>query len=187
MDLLTLFGTAIALGMDAFAVAAAIAATLPVFTSRHTFRLTWHFGLFQAMMTTIGWFGGEKLAQSTGGMNTWIAFGLLCLLGANMIRNSFGPEERVDDFDPTRGFSLVALSVATSIDALAVGVSLGLMGSRVAAPALIIGLVAIIMTYVGASLGKRAGGHLGSWAERAGGIVLIALGLRILVMDYYFK
>lgn len=183
MDFYTLLGTAVALGMDAFAVAAAIAAALPLFTYRHTFRLIWHFGLFQSLMTALGWFGGEGLSRYTGDSSTWIAFGLLCLLGANMIRNSFGDEERVEGFDPTRGISLVALSLATSIDALAVGVSMGLMSSTIIVPSLFIGVTALIMTFIGTKLGKRLGTHLGQWAERAGGLVLIILGIRLVILS----
>lgn len=180
MNGLTLFGTAVALGADAFAVSAAVAAGLPELTARHTFRLAWHFGLFQALMTVLGWFGGEGLSKIMFGMNYWIAAGLLFFLGAKMIYESRRPEDRARDFDPTRGWSLVALSVATSIDALAVGVSLSLIGVSVWIPALAIGAAALAMSFIGTRLGRRAGAILGQWAERIGGLVLIAIGVRIL-------
>lgn len=181
MDNLTLIGTAVALGTDAFAVAAAVSACLPKLTARHTFRLTWHFGLFQSMMTVFGWLGGEGLSRFTSGANNWIAFGILVLLGLNMIRQSLREEACIEGFDPTRGWSLVGFSVATSIDALAVGMSLSLLRMEILYPALVIGLAALLMTYVGTRLGLRVGMHLGQWAERVGGTVLIALGIRILV------
>jgi putative Mn2+ efflux pump MntP len=181
LDSLTLLGTAVALGMDAFAVAAVVCAGLCVHTARHTFRLAWHFGLFQFLMTVIGWFGGAGMATFTHGLNYWIAFGLLTLLGANMIRQSRHPESRTEGYDPTRGWSLVGLSVATSIDALAVGVSLSLIGMHVWSPALVIGLAALVMTFIGTRLGKHAGTYFGGWAELIGGIVLIAIGVRILL------
>ena len=180
MNGLTLLGTAVALGADAFAVSAAVAAGLPELTARHTFRLTWHFGLFQALMTILGWLGGEGLSAVMFGMNHWIAAGLLFFLGLKMIYESRHPEDRAQDFDPTRGWSLVALSVATSIDALAVGVSLSLIGVSVWIPALAIGLAALVMSFIGTRLGRRAGTILGQWAERIGGLVLIAIGVRIL-------
>lgn len=183
MDGLTLLGTAVALGTDAFAVATAISAALPAFTARHTFRLAWHFGLFQSLMTFLGWVGGEGLSILLSGLNYWVAFGLLLVLGAKMIRESFHPEELTHDFDPTRGWSLVGLSVATSLDALAVGVSLSLIGSQITTPSIVIGLVALLMTFAGTRIGKRAGTHLGQWAERAGGAVLICIGVKILA-DY---
>jgi manganese efflux pump family protein len=161
VDTLTLLGTAVALGMDAFAVGTAVATTLGTITFRHTFRLTWHFGFFQWMMTVLGWCGGEGLSTFLFGVNHWIAFG--------------------EGFDPTRGWSLVGLSVATSIDALAVGITFSLIDMSVWGPALVIGVAALLMTFVGMRLGKTAGEHLGQWAERIGGAVLIVIGARILV------
>ncbi len=181
MDMLTLLGTAIALGTDAFAVSAAVASCLPCLTARHTFRLTWHFGLFQFMMTALGWAGGEALCAFTSGLNYWIAAGILFFLGIKMIYDSRNPETRIKDYDPTRGWSLVGLSVATSLDALAVGISLSLIGISVWWPALCIGLAALVMTFVGTRLGRKAGQLLGQWAERIGGVVLIVIGARRLI------
>jgi putative Mn2+ efflux pump MntP len=167
--------------MDAFAVSAAIAATIPIMTQRHTFRLAWHFGLFQGMMTIMGWLGGAAAADYFSAWNHWVAFFVLTLIGAKMIYESRDSGERVKGADPTRGWSLVMLSVATSLDALALGVSLSLLGVPVARPALLIGLVALIMSYAGAGLGRRAAGSLGAWAEVVGGIILIGIGVKILV------
>ncbi len=168
--------------MDAFAVAAAVSAVLPELTKRHSFRLIWHFGLFQALMTVFGWLGGESFASYTGGLNVWIASGLLALLGLNMLRQSLHQEERAEGFDPTRGWSLMALSVATSIDALAVGITFSLINVDIVSPALIIGFTALIMTYIGTRIGVKAGNYLGKWGERVGGVILIILGLRIAFM-----
>jgi putative Mn2+ efflux pump MntP len=181
MDLLTILGTALALAMDAFAVATAVAAGLPEWTARHTFRLAWHFGLFQAMMPIMGWFGGSALLTFMAAVDHWIAFALLAFLGLRMIWQARDPEDRGQDFDPTRGWSLVILSVATSIDAFAVGVTLGLIGISIWMPSLIIGLVTLVVTYVGTRIGRRSGRYLGQWAERIGGVVLIGIGTRILV------
>lgn len=167
--------------MDAFAVAAVVCAGLSDHTARHTFRLSWHFGLFQFLMTVIGWFGGAGISSFMSGINYWIAFGLLVFIGVNMIRQSGHPEDRTEGYDPTRGWSLIGLSVATSIDALAVGVSLSLIGMPILKPAVVIGVAALIMTFVGTMLGRHAGIRMGSWAERIGGGVLIAIGIRILI------
>ena len=181
VDAITLFITAVALGMDAFAVSAAVAAGLPKVTARHTFRLSWHFGLFQSLMTILGWTGGGALSAFLFDLNYWIAAGLLFFLGGKMIVESGHPERRTEGYDPTRGWSLVGLSVATSIDALAVGVSLSLIGMSVWQPALFIGVAALVMTLIGTYLGRQVGFLMGQWAERIGGAVLIAIGARILI------
>lgn len=98
-----------------------------------------------------------------------------------MIIESLKEDGRETNFDPTRGWSLVGLSVATSIDALAVGLTFGLVGLDVAFPALLIGVTAFVMTLFGALLGKTAGVHLGEWAERIGGLVLIAMGIKFVL------
>jgi manganese efflux pump family protein len=181
MDFLTLIGTALALAMDAFAVSAAVAASLPEVTGRHTFRLAWHFGLFQFLMPVVGWAAGASLAGELARLDHWIAFGLLGLLGGRMIWSSFSSAREPHRDDPTRGLSLIALSVATSIDALAVGVSLGLLRVPIWVPAAVIGLLTAGISFVGTRLGRRVGPALGHWAERVGGLVLIGLGLRILI------
>ena len=132
------------------------------------------------MMTLLGWFGGEALGAFISEINYWLAFVLLVALGLNMIRQSRHPEDRVRDYDPTRGWSLVGLSIATSIDALAVGVSFGLLNAAIPRPALIIGLVALVMTYIGTRVGRKTGAYLGKRAELVGGLVLIGIGINIL-------
>ena len=181
MDTLTLLGTAWALAMDAFAVATAVSATLPNTTARHTFRLAWHFGLFQAGMPIIGWFGGVALSSLISSIDHWLAFLLLVFLGLRMVWKSRHPASRGQEYDPTKGWSLVSLSVATSIDALAVGVSLGLIGVSIWFPSVVIGLVALLLTAVGCLIGRGASHYLGQWAERIGGVVLIGIGTRILL------
>lgn len=179
MDAPTLIGTALALAMDAFAVAIAVSIALDKHTWRHLFRLSWHFGLFQALMPITGWLLGEALVSYIGSLGNWIAFGILCFLGGKMIRESFREEKIVRAIDPTRGMRLVGLSVATSLDAFAVGMSLALLKVSVWLPAAVIGMVALAMTALGMYLGKRAGLYLGEWSERLGGIVLIAIGIKI--------
>lgn len=183
MDLLTLFGTALALAMDAFAVAAVVASGLEKLTFRHTFRLSWHFGLFQAAMPIIGWLGGSAVSSFMATFAHWIAAGLLGFIGLRMIWESRETREQKKGYDPTKGWSLVGLSVATSIDALAVGISLGLMGISIWVPAGVIGAVTIVVTCVGISIGRTAGRLLGPWAERLGGAVLVVIGIRIILQQ----
>lgn len=129
MSLFTLIGIAIALAMDAFAVAVASGACLRPLAFRQVFRLSFHFGLFQGMMPLIGWFTGAAIQVWVSTWAHWIAFALLALIGVNMIRESFVIEQETCEKqrDVTRGIRLVTLSVATSIDALAVGFSLSLL------------------------------------------------------------
>lgn len=179
MDNLTLFGIALALAMDAFAVALGAGVTLQRLTGRHIFRLSFHFGLFQALMPVIGWLAGLTLVQWIAAWDHWIAFGLLSFVGGRMILESFQIEKPATK-DPTRGLTMVILSIATSIDALAVGFSLSLLGVSIWLPAIVIGLVAGALTIIGMLLGGRIGGRWGSRVEIFGGLVLILIGLKIL-------
>lgn len=179
MDTLTLFGIALALAMDAFAVALGAGVTLQRLTGRHIFRLSFHFGLFQALMPVIGWLAGLTLVQWISAWDHWIAFALLSFVGSRMIREAFHEEKPVGT-DPTRGLTMVLLSIATSIDALAVGFSLSLLGVSIWLPAVVIGLVAGALTVAGMLLGDRIGRRWGSRVEIFGGLVLILIGVKIL-------
>lgn len=182
MDVITLLGIAVALAMDAFAVALGTGMTVAPLTGRHLFRLGFHFGLFQALMPIVGWLAGLTIQHWIAAYDHWIAFGLLVGVGGKMIHEAFADEDGSQpDSDPTRGVSLVLLSVATSIDALAVGLSLALLGVSIWGPALVIGLVAGGLTVTGMLLGQRIGAIWGRRVEILGGSVLCAIGLKILV------
>jgi len=183
MDLLSVILIALALAADAFVVALATGVCLPRVGCRRTFRLTWHFGLFQAGMNLVGWGGGLTFRSLIESFAHWLAFLLLLLVGGHMIYEALSRrEEKCVTTDPTRGWSLVLLSVATSIDSLAVGLSFAVLKIEVWLPALIIGLVAALLTGVGLHLGRlvRNASRLGTAAEVAGGLVLIGIGLSIL-------
>lgn len=188
MQLLTVLGIAVALAMDAFAVAIATGVNLKQVSLRQTFRLSWHFGLFQAMMPIIGWSLGTSIQGYIETYAHWLAFGLLALVGTNMLREAVLTDEEDEEEeekprkDATRGMSLVMLSVATSIDALAVGLSMSLLRVSIVAPAVVIGVVAGLFTIVGLHLGKRVArlGRVSIWAEVVGGLVLWLIGLNIL-------
>jgi manganese efflux pump family protein len=178
---LTLIGVAVGLAMDAFAVSIGAGLTLKTVDARQTFRLAWHFGLFQALMPIIGWLAGLSVERWIAPVDHWIAFGLLAVIGGKMIYEALKDDEETRRGDPTKGWSLVLLSVATSIDALAVGLSLALLDVSIWWPAVVIGLVAGAFTTMGMQLGKRFGALLGRRMEVVGGIVLIAIGVKILV------
>lgn len=173
---------AVALAMDAFAVALAVGATLRQVTGRQTFRLAYHFGLFQAVMPVLGWAAGRTFAKSIEAFDHWAAFGLLAFVGSRMIWDAANGVEEGGDRDPTRGVRLIVLSLATSMDALAVGLSLSLLGVAILWPACVIGLVCAALTAGGLHLGRWAGAEarIGRLAGVLGGSVLLAIGVKIL-------
>jgi len=177
----TIVGIAFGLAMDAFAVAIAVGVVLPQLTGRRVFRLAFHFGLFQFLMPVMGWLAGRSLYRWIQAFDHWVAFGLLAFIGCRMILGAFRNGSIESEDDPTRGWLLVTLSVATSIDALAVGLSLAFLRVPIWKPSVIIGLVAAILTGFGLAFGRRLGASFGRWAEGAGGLVLIGIGLRILI------
>jgi putative Mn2+ efflux pump MntP len=183
MDLLTIIFIALALAVDAFAVALAAGVSLCQVSGRQTFRLAFHFGLFQAMMNILGWAAGLTVRTMLEGIDHWLAFGLLALVAAKMIKDAVaGRETEAQKIDPTRGYTLVMLSVATSIDSLAVGLSFSMLNISIWLPAAIIGLVATLLTVTGLKLGCLLGSasRIGARAEIAGGLVLLGIGFNIL-------
>jgi putative Mn2+ efflux pump MntP len=169
--------------MDAFAVAVAAGISLKQITFRQNFRLAWHFGLFQAMMPVIGWSAGLSFRDLIVRYDHWVAFALLLFVAQGMLREAFKSEkQRSETKDPTRGVTLVMLSIATSLDALAVGLSLSLIKITIWMPAVVIGVVACAFTTIGLHLGKRLAhaARLRRWADALGGAVLLAIGLNIL-------
>ena len=189
MHILTLLGIAVALAMDAFAVAVATGVNLKNVSFRQTFRLSWHFGLFQALMPITGWFLGSSIKGYVSAYAHWVAFILLFLVGGNMLREAMETEEDSTPVkDPTKGLTMVLLSVATSIDALAVGLSISLMQTAIFYPAIVIGVVAGSFTVLGLHLGKKAAAmkRLSPFAEVLGGIVLWIIGLNILYKNGVF-
>lgn len=187
MDWLTILGLAMALAMDAFAVALGVGISISPLTGRHLFRLGFHFGLFQALMPILGWLAGMTIQRWITSYDHWIAFALLIFVGGKMLYEAFHDFEKKDGTDPTRGVTLIILSVATSIDALAVGLSLAMLNISVWGPALIIGLVAGVLTVVGLLLGRRCGKAWGKRVEIFGGVVLCAIGTRILLQHLMEK
>jgi len=181
MSLPALFLIAVGLAMDAFAVSVAEGIALQKVTGGHTARVALHFGFFQALMPVVGWLAGTSLRAFVGTFDHWVAFGLLVLIGGKMIADTFIGFETGEPRPPSRGARLLMLSVATSIDALAVGVSLAMLRVNVWGPALVIGVVTGVLCAVGIRLGDRVGSHLERRAELAGGIVLCLIGVRILL------
>lgn len=180
---------ALGLAMDATVVAASIGASLPAVTRRHAFRLSWHFGLFQFIMPILGWLLGSQTARYIDGWDHWVAFALLAAVGGHMIFEAVKTRQKPDDLrqtqpaakDPTRGWSLIVLSVGTSLDALAVGLALPLLHANLWSVVTVIGLVTSLLVLVGMFAGRIAGTIFGRAGEIAGGLVLVAMGVKILL------
>jgi manganese efflux pump family protein len=184
MGWMSLLAIAVALAMDAFAVAIATGLALDPWTKRQLFRLAFSFGFFQAVMPVIGWAGGQAVHGYISAFDHWVAFSLLAFVGGRMVWGAlYRNEEMPASGDPTSGWLLLMLSVATSIDALAVGLSLAMVGSGILVPALVIGLVAAAFTATGMMLGGRIGSLWGPRVEIAGGVILFLIGVRI-VMEH---
>jgi manganese efflux pump family protein len=180
MPFFELFLLAISMAMDAFAVCLAAGSLHQTRGARPAFRLSFHFGLFQFIMPVLGWLAGATIAPITKGYDRWVVFGLLGFIGVRMIYSALTGEENHSN-DPSRGFTLVLLSIAVSVDALAVGMSLGLLGIFVWYPAIFIGVVTGMLSLAGLRLGHILGTRFGRSVEVIGGLVLIAVGSQIVL------
>lgn len=171
------------LSLDAFAVALGSAANGLINDKRSAVRLSFHFGLFQALMPVIGWSIGNYVDSYVRFLDHWIAFILLLIIGVKMIYESLDKENNKQKTNPSKGWSLVLLSVATSIDALVVGFSLALIRIDIWYPSMIIGLTTGAFTLTGIYSGVKLGAKFGKRMEMLGGLIIIAIGLKILLSD----
>lgn len=181
MDLFEIFIIAFGLAMDASAVSLVAAASGFADDPRSTFRLSFHFGLFQFFMPVLGWFLGSGFSAYFSAFDHWIAFGLLLFVGGRMLLSGLNPNSESFSKDPSHGFTLILLSVATSIDALAIGLTIALLNVNIWYPALIIGFVTAILSIISILIGKKLGALIGKRMEVLGGIVLMGIGVHILV------
>jgi len=186
--MITWLFVAFGLAADAFAVSVSNGICIPRLRMRHALRAAFAFGLFQFGMPLVGWLLGGAFASLISGFDHWVAFGLLVFIGGKMFKESFeieAPELCLDEEELARSSildlrTLLLLAVATSIDALAVGLSYRMIGTPILLPALIIGVVTFGLSFLGIEFGKRLGAKFEGWAERAGGLVLVAIGVKIL-------
>jgi putative Mn2+ efflux pump MntP len=173
------FLVAFALAIDAFSVSIGAGAYFRKTSKRQKFRLSFHFGLFQFVMPILGWFAGKQIVGIVENYDHWIAFVILCLLGGKMLLESRKTKPITEDI--TRGWKLIGLSVATSLDALAVGFSVSFLVRQIFAMSIVIGLVASGMTLLGIFLGERLSFHFGRWAGSFAGAILILIGMQIVL------
>lgn len=171
----------IGLSMDALAVSMSTGASRFSDDGRAAFRVSLSFGSFQFLMPVVGWYLGVTMASMVASVDHWIAFGLLALVGFRMIRAGVSLDEKVYRNDPTKGLTLLMLSIATSIDAMAVGLSLALLRVKIWYPSAMIGATTASLSLLGVRMGKAMGSKFGKRMEIAGGIILVFIGLRILL------
>ena len=185
MDLVTTLLVAVGLAMDAFAVSLGAGTSHQSDNIRSRLRLSFHFGLFQAFMPVLGWLAGSSIDRFISSIDHWIAALLLAYVGGKMIREGISSGPLVLTGDPSRGKSLVMLSVATSIDALAVGLSLSMLKVHIVTPAVIIGVVTFSLSLVGLLVGNYLGNKFGKVTQVLGGVILIGIGLRVLITHLF--
>ena len=186
MGLLTIVFIALGLAMDAFAVSIVSGFTINELRYRHAFRIAFFFGFFQALMPLIGWIAGLKFLGFLSMVGHWVAFALLSAIGGKMIYESYHLEEERKKVNPLHLPVLVFLSVATSIDALAVGLTFAFLQVTIMVPVVIIGCITFIISFAGVLIGDRFGHFFEKNIEKAGGIILICIGLKILT-EHYLK
>lgn len=170
--------------MDAFAVSITSGITVRHLRIKHALKIALFFGFFQAIMPIIGWLSGMSLRNIISGFDHWIAFGLLSIIGCKMIYESF--KLKKEKINPQNIYILFILSIATSIDALAVGLSLSFLKVAIILPAIIIGVVTFLLSFFGVYVGNKVGHFFERKIEMIGGLVLIGIGLKILI-EHLFR
>ncbi len=181
MELIEILLISAGLAMDAFAVSICAGTNELTIGKRPTFRLSFHFGLFQFMMPVIGWFLGKEIYKYIEVYNHWVVLGLLSFVGIKLIISGFDRNGKTKNDDLSKGMYLVILSFATSLDALAVGISFAMLQTDIWFPSIVIGIVTAVFSVIGVQLGNKLGIKFGKKMEMLGGIILILIGIRIFV------
>jgi putative Mn2+ efflux pump MntP len=183
LSFITILGIAVALAMDAFAVSICYGCGLKKFSAKIMIWVALAFGVFQGGMTFLGWLGGSLFANAIQAVDHFVAFGLLAFIGGKMIYEAFTGDDECYVVDPKKMDvkRLLILALATSIDALAVGLSFALLETAILLPSLIIALVTLVFSMIGVAAGHGLKKILGRKVEIIGGVILILIGLQILV------
>lgn len=167
--------------MDAFAVSITNGITIKYLRINNALKIAIFFGSFQAFMPLVGWLAGLSLRDFISGIDHWIAFGLLSLIGCKMIYESIKIKSSEKKVDPLNVYVLLMLSLATSIDALAVGVSFAFLKISIVTPIIVIGIVTFLLSFLGVFVGNKSGHFFENKIEIIGGLILIGIGIKILV------
>lgn len=181
MDLISVFIIAVGLAMDAVAVSLCIGATGEELTPGQTMWVSASFGLFQGAMPLLGWNIGRGLYRSISAFDHWIAFLLLWLVGVKMIASGLRGADRSPKMTLTNNTILLGLAVVTSLDALAIGISLAMMRVVIWVTCIIVATVTLVLSAMGVQAGKYLGAKMGRWADLFGGLILCGIGTKILI------
>jgi manganese efflux pump family protein len=182
LPIIEIIGIGIGLSMDAFSVSVINGSLIKNIKFAQALRIAFSFGLFQAIMPVLGWAAGLAFVRYIEAFDHWIAFGLLSFIGGKMIWESFSKKgECREDMNCLKITTLLMLSLATSIDALAVGLSFSMLEVSIAVPVLLIGLITFIICMAGIYIGKTIGHFFENRLELIGGLILIGIGLKILL------
>ncbi len=181
MDILSILLIALGLAMDAFAVAVSSGFIIKNLKLNNALKIAAFFGTFQLIMPIIGWFAGMTVSRFISGFDHWVAFGLLLIVGLHMIYESLKCGSAGSKINPLNIFVLFTLAIATSIDALAVGLSLSFLKVAIIMPSIIIGIVTFCLSFLGVYIGNKVGHFFERRIEFVGGLILIGIGIRILL------
>jgi putative Mn2+ efflux pump MntP len=187
MELVSIFLIAFGLSVDSFAVSVCSGLAIKQIRFLQAVKIAFFLAVFQGGMPIIGWFLGWELKDLIKDFDHWIAFILLVGLGSKMIYESVAKKEEENAFNPLKLIVLLGISVATSIDALVIGFSMGLIDVMIWIPAIIITAITFIVSMLGMLLGKKIGNKMSQKFEIIGGVVLILIGLRILIEHLFFQ
>ena len=181
MNIVSITFLAFGLAMDAFAVAVTSGLAIKKLHINNALKIAVFFGSFQAVMPLIGWLAGNSFKDYISGIDHWIVFGLMSLIGSKMIYESMKAPSNEKKLNPLHFSVLLVLSIATSIDALAVGVSFSLINVFFVTPIIIIGMITFLLSFIGVYIGNKAGHFFENKIEMAGGFILIGIGIKILI------
>lgn len=188
MEIITFFLIAISLSFDTFAVSVSSGLLRKEITFSNALKIAICLAFFQTLMPLIGWFAGAKIKEYVTFIDHWIAFILLLLIGLKMIYESLKKEEeKVETVNPLSPLYLITISIATSIDALVIGLTFGFINTPIIMPLAIIGSITFLVSMLGILFGKKAGARAGKKMEILGALILIGIGTKILIQHIYFQ
>ncbi len=186
MSLFLIILIALGLSIDSFAVSIANGLSIKNIQLKEKLKIALSLAVFQSFMPVLGWYAGIKVVDYIKSLDHWIAFGLLGFIGTKMIIESFSNKEITKNFKLTTS-TLIIQSVATSIDALAIGLSFAILDIKILIPVIIIGIVTFLASILGLQIGKYLGLKFGKYVEIISGIVLISIGVKILIEHLFLS